>query len=586
MVVLSTLVLSLAVSACGDDQDGGPPTDSAGTDMLDVDVVEDTAPDTAEPAEPIRPAHCSDKLSPGPAPSRRLTRTEYNHTVADLLGITTDPGNRFPPEEETLGFDNNASSRNVTQIHVERYQEAAENMVSEMLATNRAQVLKCDADSVGALLCAEWTIRDFGKLCFRRPLTAVEQARYWDFFGALYAEDNDFDRAIGMVLEVMLQSPQFLYRLEVGHEDADGDGVAALTSFEIASRLSYLLWNSMPDDYLLAAAEVGSLDTPEGIAVEARRLLENPRARRASLHFHRQWLQVDDLALVHKDADVFPEYDAALRDRMTAETERFVTHAIFEGTGDLPTLLAADYTIADATLAAHYGVSPPTGELDEDGFGRVSLEGGQRAGLFTHGSTMTVQSKPNQSSPVLRGKWVREQLLCDHLDPPPADVDITPPAVEPGLSTRERFRQHSDDPACSGCHNKMDPLGFTFENYDALGRWRTIDEGGSPVDPTGEVLFTWDADGPVDNAVDMAQTLAQSEQVHDCYIKQWFRYTHARDVTFADECNMFDLRKAFYDAELDIQSLLVALTQTEAFRYRPVADPDTTPVPEEVQDGE
>lgn len=559
---IGAVALGLAVLAVGcDDYDSPvPATPDAGV------VAADVLADTSRPPV-VAPSACGDTPSPGPAPLRRLTRTEYDNTLRDLLGTPGHPGADFPPEEEALGFDNNASGRSVSQIHIERYMLAAEQVVAETLRDRPERLVFCDPQDVGAILCAEWIIERFGKLAYRRPLSEAELTRYREWFMGLYP-DESFETAVGMVLEAMLQSPYFLYRLELGGEDTDGDGVVALTPYELATRMAYLLWSSTPDDLLIAAAQTGKLATPAGVADEARRLLRDPRARQASLHFHRQWLQVQRLDQVFKDDDLFPEFTPALRDRLGAETDAFVNHVIFEGAGTLTALLTAPYSLLDPTLAAFYGVEPPAGGAMVP----VALDPAQRAGVLTQASVLSTQAKFNQTSPVLRGKWVREQLLCDHLEPPPADVDITPPALDPDLTTRERFAQHSDDPDCRGCHVRMDPVGFSFEHYDGVGRWRDSEEGGQPVDAAGELILTRDADGEFYGVVELAQRLAASPQVHQCYITQWFRFAHGRDSTEADACTLERLESAFVGSELGVEELLVALTQTDAFRFRPAVE--------------
>jgi hypothetical protein len=513
-----------------------------------------------------RPAHCSAKLTPGPAPLRRLTKSEYNHTIRDLLGDDSRPADRFPPEEETLGFDNNASGRGVSQVHIEQYMDAAELLVRNAMRARRDQLIPCDINLVDETVCAEQTISRFGRRAYRRPLTAGELARYMSYYDDL-RPDEGFDGAIVIVLEVILQSPHFLYRTEFGRPDDDGDGVVMLTPFELASRLSFFLWGSVPDDRLLAAAEVGLLDTPEGIAAEARRMLESPKAREAAQHFHQQWLHLKKLPNVFKDPAAFPEFTEELRDLLAAETKAFVDHVVFEGEGDLTTLLSANYTFLNSTLAAFYGLS--SDGLSDGAWQKYVLPADQRAGVITHGSMMATLAKFNQTSPVLRGHFVREQILCQFIAPPPADINITPPDLDPNLTTRERFRQHNDDPACAGCHAKMDPIGLPFENYDPLGRWRTH-EGDLPIDATGELKFTRDANGPVDNGIALIHRLAQSDEVRQCYATQWFRFAHGRDVAFDDACHLHDLMAAFRKSGWNVKELLVALTQTEAFRYRRV----------------
>jgi hypothetical protein len=566
-------VLGTAAPACSDYDPAAGPTfpDVSEPDVsieADVPVLADVADTTGDPLSD-RPEHCSDRIHPGPAPLRRLTKTEYNNTVRDLLGDETRPADRFPPEEETLGFDNNASGRGISQIHVEMYMQAAEQLVRDAMLNRRDRIVQCDTAVTDEQICAMQTIDRFGRMAYRRPLTQREKDRYLEYFDTLRATET-FDESVTIILEVILQSPHFLYRTEFGRTDDDGDGVVMLTPFELATRISYLLWGAPPDDMLLAAAEIGLLDTAEGIASEARRMLEDPRARQASLHFHKQWLYLKRLATTFKDPELLPEYTPELRDMLEAETKYFVDHVIFDGEGDFVTLMAAPYSFLNKRLAEHYG--HPSDGMSDEVFQKYFLRPNERAGVLTHGSTMAVLSKFNQTSPVLRGHFIREHILCQYIAPPPADINITPPDLNPNLTTRERFRQHNEDPNCAGCHARMDPIGLPFENYDPLGRWRDK-EGELDIDSSGEIKFTWDVNGPVANGIEVVQRLAMSEEVRQCYATQWFRYAHGRDIAFDDACHLWDLMQAFEKSDWNIKELLVALTQTEAFRYRAVVVP-------------
>jgi len=584
MTLPSTLfrcgVIAIALGAVGCDayQSAPPPTASPDVTVTvaeDVTLLPEVTADAEDPTN-LRPAHCSAKITPGPSPLRRLTNTEYNNTVRDLLGDGTRPADRFPPEEETLGFDNNAAGRGVGVVHIELYMQTAETLIREAIENRRSQIIQCDIGLINETICARETVTRFARRAYRRRLTQREIDRFVAYFLELRAAST-FDESIIIILEVVLQSPHFLYRTEFGQPDDDEDGVVALTGSELATRLSYTLWGSPPDDELLAAAEIGELDTALGVAGQARRMLNDPRARDQSTHFHNQWLLLKKLATTFKDTELIPEYTPELRDLFQAETQYFVDYVIFGGGGDFKTLMSGSFTFLNKALADHYDL--PSDGMD-DTFQKYNLPPAQRAGVLTQASMMSILAKFNQTSPVLRGHFVRDHILCQYIAPPPADINITPPDLDPNLTTRERFRQHTDDPQCAGCHTKMDPVGLAFENYDPIGRWRTH-EGDLLVDASGELKFTWDANGTVDNAVQMLQRLGESEEVRTCYARQWFRYAHGRDVGFDDECHLYDLMKAFETHAWDIKELMVALTQTEAFRYRraiiPGSDAPTIP---------
>jgi hypothetical protein len=544
------LVAWLAIApACHDggggsgDDDGGSGDDDGGS----ADIGSDDGVDDGVPA-------CED--DPGPTPLRRLTHREYDATIRDLLGDDSHPSATFPVETSPTGFDNEAQALDVDGMLAEEYLAAAETIAA---AADLAALLPCDPAVDGEDACAAEFIAELGLRAFRRPLDADLEARYV----ALFADSRDawgFDRALELVVVAMLQSPRLLYRVELGLADDDGDAKVRLDDWEIASRLSYLLWGSMPDDELFAAASAGELATPDQVRGQTERMLDDPRARAMVSEFHAQWLKLPALATISKDEAVYPGFDA-LRPAFEAETRAFVEHVVFDGEGDVQTLLTAPYTFVNDELAALYGVALPAGTALE----RVDLPAGQRAGLLTQGAVLAVHAKPDQSSPVLRGRFVRERLLCEAMPEPPANVDTTPPEVDPDASTRDRFEQHTSDPTCATCHVLLDPLGFGLEHYDGIGRWRDVD-GASAVDASGSIR-TSAGDVPFDGALELAAWLADSSQVRACVVTQWFTWSHGRAPDLVDACTTETLVDAFTAADGDIRELLVALTQTEAFYY-------------------
>ncbi|HSN96796.1 MAG TPA: DUF1592 domain-containing protein [Candidatus Nanopelagicales bacterium] len=505
-------------------------------------------------------------LEPGASPIRRMTRFEYNNTVRDLLGDDTAPASSFAPEEEVLGYNNQAAALGVTQLLAEQYMKAAEQIAARATLDLARLIPGCDPAVQGADACGDQFIRSFGRRAFRRPLEPAEIERFAGLFAWGQAE-YDVATGIQLVIQAMLQSPHFLYRVELGMPDPVEADIVQLSPYEIASRLSYLLWSSMPDDALLDAAEAGRLGTPEEIEAEARRMLEDPRARAAVLDFHRQWLEIKHVESITKDPATNPAYRDELRPLWLAETEAFVEHVVFEDpAGDLGTLLTAPYSFMNAELAAFYGSSVASGPAGE-AFERVELDPARRAGVLTHASMLASHAKPNQSSPIHRGKFVRERLLCELIPPPPNDIAIVVPEVETGATTRERFAQHRSEPGCFHCHQLMDPTGYTFEHYDAIGQWRD-EEQGLPVDATGEIVESRSANGSFDGAIELAHHLAESEQVRSCVVSQWFRYGYGRAEQKEDRCSMDQLQQAFAESGYNIKGLLVALTQTDSFRYR------------------
>jgi hypothetical protein len=490
---------------------------------------------------------------------RRLNRFEYDATVRDLLGDHTRPAQAFPPEEEANGFDNDAALLTVSDLGAEKYLLAAETLASAAVA-DLPSLLPCDPAPDEAA-CARAFIERFGRRAYRRPLDGEEIAILEDVYAQARAE-WDFAAGIKLVIETMLQSPQFLYRVEIGEPRAPGEIWQRLTPWETASRLSYLLWGSMPDDGLFRAAEDGKLATRAEVETQARRLLADPRALEQIAHFHERWLGLYLLGDLDKDPATFPEYSPGLRPSMLEEMRRFVAAVFTEGGGTLTTLFTGSFTFVDAALAAYYGVPAPAG----DDFARVELPAAHAAGILTLGGLMAMNAGPNQTSPVLRGKFVQEQLLCNPLPPPPDDIDIKPPELDATLTTRERFAQHRADPTCSGCHDFMDPIGFAFEHFDGAGRWRDL-ENGLVIDDSGELVGS-DNDAAFTGPVELGALLAGSAQVRGCLTRQWFRYAYGRVAGEGDACTLASLETRLADADGDLRELVIGLSSTDVFRYR------------------
>jgi hypothetical protein len=279
--------------------------------------------------------------------------------------------------------------------------------------------------------------------------------------------------------------------------------------------------------------------------------------------FHRQWLGLD---LVESFESTLEGFSDDLRPLMRQETEKLVDAAIWQEGGKLSTLLTAPFSYMNARLAGFYGLSGPTG----DTFDRVALEPSQRLGLLTQGGILAAHSHAAKTSPVLRGKFVRDQLLCNPPPPPPPGIDFTVAEKDSELTVREQAAIHSADPGCAACHQFMDPIGLGFEGFDAVGRYRTT-ENGKPVDVSGQLVAT-DVDGAFQGPAELAQKLAGSEQVAACMVRQWFRYAYARDeVAEQDRCNVALLESEFSESGGDIKELLFSLTQTDAFLYRTAA---------------
>ena len=548
--ILACVLLAAAAGGC-ENGSGGKAADSGGTDGATGGAGGDsTGGEQAACGAP----------QPGPSPIRRMNRFEYDNTVRDLLGDDSRPAQGFPDEEEALGFNNNADALGVTGLLAEHYLTAAETLAAKA-ALDLPKLLGCDPQADGEDACARRFVTEFGRRAYRRPLEDAEVDALFAVFAGARAQ-FDFETGIRLTLTAMLQSPHFLYRVEFGAPIASDDAALKVRPYELASRLSYFLWATMPDDALFEAAASGALETREDVAAQAQRMLADPRARVTVRDFHGQWLYLSRIEQMEKDPDVFPEFDPAIKPQLRAEAEAFLEHVIWDGEGDLDTLLLAPFTFMNKPLADYYGVTGPAGDALE----KVELPEGHASGILTLGGVMAFLAKPNQTSPIHRGKFIRERILCQAVPPPPDNIVITPPEVDPNLPTRERFKEHSEDPLCGGCHQLLDPVGFGFEHYDGLGRWRDIDAK-LPIDASGEVIAA-EVAGKFDGVPDLAAMLVSSPEVEGCMTRQWFRYAYGRAETLDDKCTLDQLGDGFAASGRNIQDLIVALTQTDAFMYR------------------
>ncbi len=545
-----------------------------------------SAPATSgEPGEGTPEELCGPEIVPGPSPIRRMTRWEYDATVRDLLGDLTRPAAEFSAEEEALGFNNNAVALTTSPALAEKLLTAAEGVASRLTGNlGKLAWYRCDLAAEGEDACAKKFIDAFGLRAFRRPLDAADQASLFALFdegrklGALGADKKPltgFDAGLQLLVVAALQSPEFLYRVELGGGEKVGPDLAKLDDFELASRLSYLFWGSLPDEALFAAAAKGELRTADQVAAQAQRLVAEPRARARVLEFHRQWLDFDRIHNAGKAASVFPGWTAELPGLLEAETEAFIEHVLFEGEGTWDALMSAPYTYVSPKLASFYGMEPPTGAADVNGMLPTPPSPTQRAGLLTQGSLLALNAHSNQTSPVHRGKLVRESFLCQNLPAPPANILITVPEPKADSTARERFAEHSSSAACRGCHSLMDPLGFAFEKYDGVGVYRET-EAGKPVDDTGELVGT-DVDGTFQGAPALAQKLVASKDARGCYVTQWFRFSQARGELPEDRCTIKRLERSFNEGNRDVRKLLISITQSDAFLYRRVAAPGVQP---------
>lgn len=503
-------------------------------------------------------------LSPAPADSRLLTRVQYDHTVEDLLGISSTLGRQFPKENTLLGFSNNASVHRASLLLAERHMLASEALARQAVEAGLERLTGCKTFDEA---CAGRFIDGFGLRAYRRPLRPVEAAGLRGLFASAQAEWG-FESGIELVVQTLLQSPQFLYRNE-GEASAESSEVVQLDSYVVASRLSYFLWNTMPDAELFTLAGQQALRTVEQVEAQARRMVNDRRAQQATSDFFSQWLGLDRFAgLARQAPGAWAEQERAgrLNQAWRDSLLRFTNDAFWgAGGGDVATLLGSSTVFMEAELAAIYGFSGNGGVYDDP----------RRRGLLAQPALLALLAHPDQTAPVQRGLFVRERLLCQTLPPPPADVDASPPDPSPDATTRERFSEHSTNARCAGCHRMVDPLGFGFEAFDHLGRIRTEDSGVA-VDTSGEVFRVEDPQlvGAFDGVTELSDKLATSQDVYDCLATQWYRFAMGRIELEADQCSLERVQARLRASNGDLREAMVSLATADAFRYRPLEEHD------------
>ena len=534
------------------DFDGRPGLGGLGDDGADSASDDGAGESDGEPAgEQAR--------DPGRVTMHRLTNREYDNTIRDLFfGLPGSPSADFPADEVSLGFDNISDVLSVTPVLFELYERAAEQVVAQAMGSVSDQILTCTPAPGDEATCADQILRTFGKRAWRRPLTDGEVDGLVDLVDEAVASGQGFSEGIALGLQALLVSPHFLFRVELD-PDPTSTEPHLLSDYELASRLSYFLWSTMPDEELMALADAGELGDPGMLEEQVVRMLEDPRSEALVTDFAGQWLYLRVLdEPLPKDYATFPEFDDELQASMKTEAELFFRTFITEGRS-LRELLTAKDTFVDARLAEHYGLPAP----QSDGFERVSLEGLPRRGFLTQAGVLSVLSHAAVTSPVKRGKWVLSQLMCITPPPPPPGVEVPP--FEPGEagSMREQLEKHREDPTCAACHDMMDPIGLSFEHYDAVGRYRES-EVGLPIDASG----TLPTGEPFDDALDLVEVLADSDDFVECTARKTMTYALGRAPGVSDIPYLDDIVEEFEAADTTLEGLLVAVVTSDTFRMR------------------
>ena len=485
---------------------------------------------------------------------RRLSRREYNNTVLDLLQDDRQPANGWLAERSGAAFDNDGFVQVLNRQHVEQFRLTAMDVAANAISSRLDQLAPCAGAEPSA--CARQFITDFGKRAYRRPLSSAEVSALETVYAV--GAEKSYSMGVQLVLETMLQNPPFLYLASTG---TGTDGAAAPAGFEVASRLSYFLWSTTPDTELLTAAEAGVLASPEGVLQQATRLLDSPRARGSIEHFYSQWLDVDTLPGQTR-SPAFPPFGPDAINSLLRGFGEFVTRATLGGS--YQQLMSSPTFYADAATASLLGLAPPAAGV----LGEFTAPAGQRSGVLTEPAFVAAHAQYDGHSPIHRGVFVRESVLCSPPPPPPAGLVITSPAVDPTLTTRERFSQHRENPTCAGCHAYFDELGLGFENYDAVGRYRT-EENGKPIDSSGRLVAYDEQDRSFNDAAGLAQIVSESPEASACFLKHWYRFANGRPEAEAEVCGLVDLYQTFQSKSFSIRDLLLQIAVSPAFLTQP-----------------
>jgi hypothetical protein len=495
----------------------------------------------------------------------RLNHVQYENTVRDVLRLSAPLGlsDAFVAEPLRSTFDTNGAILTVAPDLRLDYQTAAESLGGTVAhdPTLLAQVAPANADAAAR---AKAFIESFGLRVYRRPLAADEVTRYQALFDqgpTLIGSGDNFADGVELVVGAFFQSPHFLYRSELS--SAVVNGKILLNDYEIASRLSYGLTNTMPDDLLFTAAANKQLALRDGLVAEAKRLLATPAAELMVENFHEQLFVMREYDTISKNQTKFPQFVEGIAEDLTQEALAFVQHVVFEQQAGMSELMTAPYTFANARVRAVYGLPPATG--DQNAFLKVDLDPAQRAGMLTQPGFLAAHGEQDTPNLIMRGVHIAKRLLC--LDIPPPDVVPALPPLAAGSTNRQRVEELTKGAACSGCHTQIiNPLGSAFESLDGVGKFRTT-ENNLPVDSSGSYSLdgeTFSYTGPVE----LIKEMAASYQMHACYSRNWVEYLYGRSVDKTADADLINQAGRLSRTTESVQDLITNLVATEAFTSR------------------
>lgn len=498
-----------------------------------------------------------------PAPTmRRLLARHYRNSIGDLLGPTAKAAAVPPADQPLNGFDLvGAAQLNVGDLAVVEYEKSARLVARAAVEAYEKldDYLACVPTDAEDAACLESFLRNFGSLAFRRPITDVEAKELTQIGLAAGKVYSSFDSALEYGIATILQSPSFVYQVEVGEPVPEAPSFRRLTPRELATRMSFFLNDTTPDRELLDLADAGGLESPEDARAAAKVLVARPAAEGAVSALYDEILGLRRLATLTKSNELYPEFTPTLAASMREETLRLLADVVWKKNSDFTEFFSSDHTFVNAELAALYGVSqPPAGEWQE-----VSFPADQpRAGFFGQASFLSTQAHIELTSPTLRGKFIRERLLCQSINPPPNNVTTEFPDNANLKTMRERLAYHQENPSCAGCHLLTDPLGLSFENFDAIGRHR-LTENGVTIDPSGN----FDKQGSFADGAELAQLIAGDPAFTECLVRNVLRASLGHLETEGEEGAIEELSGEFTNGGRRLRGFLIHLVGSAAFRY-------------------
>ena len=512
--------------------DGSDTTGSSGDEELDKIPKEENA--------------CSDSNDPGPAPLLRLTAEQYKNSIKEIFGETQGLDKILPtPNRKEIG----SALGSPSLLEISQYAEAA-SFVADSVVTKLQDFAPCEnnADLEAQRSCVSRFLDEYGVLIYRSELTSTDK----DNLDAIFQEGakTSYDQGMHLVIQALLESPRFIYRIEKGDKKQNDKEYASISDYELASRLSFVLWNQTPDRDLLDSVKSGAFATDAGYQKQVDRLLQDERADLAFVNFARSWLGLQ--SDFDKDTDIFPAWNEDVLRAMNTQADEYLKTILLESKHNMDSFFQHSHQeYAPNALKAWYD------------------ESNESSGVLSLPLLLSNHSKAYETFPIARGVFMLEKILCIHLPDPPGDVGELP-AFADFKNNRERFAAHSSNPECKSCHQFIDPMGFAFENYDAIGQFR-LKEKGQNIDASGE-LTGIDVGGNFTNLHDLAKKLATSQNVKQCITRHWFRYAMQRREVSADKCSLSKMMSAFSASNFKFTELRTSILNTPAFTHRRVLE--------------